>query len=519
MSIPKMFQSRGKRIASDTFPVTSFSCSLDETFAVRRESYPFGQQDSENQSLASISVKTEPILRSKDKQKTVLAVLLEYRDSEAAYVHDLHVARRYYAERLNGHVKKSEWKKVFHVFLELCQQATLFESEISKAFDEEIANMTEDIQVSVRLKPSVAKIFLKWLPKLSSVYSRYCLDQDEIVTIVDKWSNSPSMSDYLQECDSMAKIESKSWNLDSFLVKPMQRFLKYPLLLNQLYKSACLGMIQDYVLLGEACHQSELASQRANEMKRRRDIVVDALKAVTDTQEILVLSTDTISKKISKLKTSINVFYIPEHEYIVSLIQDLFSSYSHLVELRTSICEWIKYSRMHYTHMHAFVDSYVRFCKETPSIQKWVPISLELQNIAKGAILCLIEQCQKDVLKPMSKAIHYCRNPLYIADVWIQRASAFSKRRHSGLTIEADLESFPLLSNCLLEELPTLLSLARSTTDECIVAFSKSQATFYATVTKSLTPFVSLFSTVNFSNLRAIENLMDQTVNNSTKLV
>ncbi|EPY49623.1 RhoGEF Gef3 [Schizosaccharomyces cryophilus OY26] len=519
MSLPKMFQSRGKRIMSDTLPVTSFSCSLDETFATRRDSYGFGQQDSETQSLAGISVKTEPILRSKDKQKIVLAVLLEFRDSETAYVRDLHVARRYYAERLNGHVKKSEWKKVFQVFSELCQQATLFESEIRKAFDEEIANVAEEVQASMRIKPSVARIFLNWLPKLSSVYSRYCLDQDDIVKIVEKWSCSPSLSDYLQECDSMAKIESKSWNLDSFLVKPMQRFLKYPLLLNQLYKSASLGMIQDYVLLGEACHQSELASQRANEMKRRRDVVVDALNAVTDTQEILLLSTDTISKKISKLKTSINIFYVPEHENIVSLIENLFSSYSQLVALRTSICEWIKHSRMHYTHMHTFVDSYVHFCKETPSMRKWVPVSLELQSIAKGAILCLVEQCQKDVLKPMSKAIHYCRNPLYIADVWIRLATAFSKRRHSGLAIEADLELFPLLSNCLLEELPTLLSLTRRAADECIVAFSKSQATFFATVTKSLTPFVSSFSSVNFSNLKAIEDLMDQSVNNSTKSV
>lgn len=507
-----MFQSRGKRVVSDSLPIANSTHTLEDTLKLRPDwTIALSQHETETRSTrTSCSTTTESTIAMRSKQKAIISVLEEFRDSEAAYVHDLHVAQRYYADRLSDRVKKSEWKDVFEIFLVLCKQASLFEIEMHKSLNDEINYILDDQDACLKPKPSVAQLFLSWLPKLSAVYGRYCVIQENIGKKVEKWMKNSSISEYLQECDSMAKIESNSWNLDSFLVKPVQRFLKYPLLLNQLYRSASLGIISDYVLLGEACHKSEIASQRMNELKRRRDIIITALDSVSNSQEVLLLSTDSIDKKIAKLQNSTNIFYVPEHEPILAFVHQLSSSYTNLLNLRSAICDWLKFSRYHYLKFFTFVEAYSVFCKDTKSADKWALISVALDNIAKGAVLRLTEQCQTSVLRPISNGILFFRNPLCVTDVWIKKATAFSKRRQSQV-FEEDLESFPLLSNCLLEELPLFLEMARNVTDECILAFAQIQATFYDTIQKVLEPVVAKFNLTDHQDIPSIESIMDFT--------
>ena len=61
------------------------------------------------------------------------------------------------------------------------------------------------------------------------MYTTYCANQPKALAILDRLSKTPSFSDYLQE--SLLNPETRALTLFSFLIKPIQRICKYPLLL------------------------------------------------------------------------------------------------------------------------------------------------------------------------------------------------------------------------------------------------------------------------------------------------
>lgn len=65
---------------------------------------------------------------------------------------------------------------------------------------------------------------------------------------------------------------TNAWNLESLLIKPVQRILKYPLLLTQLL--ACTPKDHpDFNNLAMAAKEMSFVAGRLNDMKKRKDIV------------------------------------------------------------------------------------------------------------------------------------------------------------------------------------------------------------------------------------------------------
>ena len=62
-----------------------------------------------------------------------------------------------------------------------------------------------------------------------------------------------------------------SWDLNTFLIKPVQRVLKYPLLLKKILESTPTEHASQKVL-ERACRLSSDVAHDINEIKRRKDI-------------------------------------------------------------------------------------------------------------------------------------------------------------------------------------------------------------------------------------------------------
>lgn len=76
----------------------------------------------------------------------------------------------------------------------------------------------------------------------------------------------------VQECRLCASDLTGAWDLAALLIKPVQRILKYPLLLKQLL-DCTPNDHPDYGTLAVACSEISYVASRLNEMKRRREIV------------------------------------------------------------------------------------------------------------------------------------------------------------------------------------------------------------------------------------------------------
>ena len=61
------------------------------------------------------------------------------------------------------------------------------------------------------------------------MYTTYCANQPKALSALDRLSKTPAFAEFLQE--SLLNPETRALTLFSFLIKPIQRICKYPLLL------------------------------------------------------------------------------------------------------------------------------------------------------------------------------------------------------------------------------------------------------------------------------------------------
>ncbi|EEB07552.1 RhoGEF Gef3 [Schizosaccharomyces japonicus yFS275] len=420
----------------------------------------------------------------KSKTSNAICILLEMKESEQAYIHDLYVAKRFYAERLYPVLDKQEWRGVFGQFLPLCSVAARFAKDLCRAIDDEIALVRQNAASS----GLIAQQFLRWLPQLKDTYSRYCLVQDRCSEQVKKWLRDENLTSVINQCDSIAKIESSSWNLDSFLVKPMQRFLKYPLLLNQLYRASLTTASTNFALLAEACSETEQAAQCVNEMKLRQETVERALRHNSSRSIFKPRTAGRLQllKKMKGIQTSVSALYIPNHEQIVALIQELAYTHNCLLDFRNSVADYVNAARTHFNKLSDIIQCYGQVCKGPRNSLSWTNATNALENITRGAILRLYDDCHRMLDTFITPLLNIYERPLEVCGAWLQSGILFAKRRHARQDVGLELKDFPLLGNCLMDELPIFMQKAKQILSICVNTCAACQQRFLQTAHEQL---------------------------------
>ena len=140
--------------------------------------------------------------------------------------------------------------------------------------------------------PGVVKVaasFLKHAEAMKSVFNLYCLNHDKAETLLTKYESQLGTQKPLNQGLERIRIDIACFNLESILIKPVQRILKYPLILNELLKSTDddhsdkAGLREAVIVMGDI-------AAFINETKRRKDIV-EKYKTGEDSS---------LSRKISK---------------------------------------------------------------------------------------------------------------------------------------------------------------------------------------------------------------------------
>ncbi|CAO1637473.1 unnamed protein product [Sympodiomycopsis kandeliae] len=113
--------------------------------------------------------------------------------------------------------------------------------------------------------------------RIRSVYSSYCSKHEASISRLQQLSKTSRTADFLKECTDVARRYTNAWDLSSLLIKPVQRMLKYPLLLQQII-SATSPTHPDYTSLVAAAEEMQAIADFINELNRRRDIITQIVK-------------------------------------------------------------------------------------------------------------------------------------------------------------------------------------------------------------------------------------------------
>ncbi|KAB5581312.1 hypothetical protein PHYPO_G00174130 [Pangasianodon hypophthalmus] len=125
----------------------------------------------------------------------------------------------------------------------------------------------------------IGEVFIQAKCALEGVYKIYCYHHDEASALLKSYDTQEEAQQQFRTCICALKQiydqEGKSNLLDmgSLLIKPVQRVMKYPLLLAELQQATPIDH-PDNQPLQEALTTSKIINANINEFKRRKDIVM-----------------------------------------------------------------------------------------------------------------------------------------------------------------------------------------------------------------------------------------------------
>ncbi|XP_036428585.1 dynamin-binding protein isoform X2 [Colossoma macropomum] len=434
---------------------------------------------------ASAASTEDPEQRMLEKRSKVIEELLQ---TEADYIKDLRMCREEIIEPLKE-------KQVQNV-----------------DFDGLFGNIDSVIDLSSRLNEalqdtdSIGKVFLDFKSELEEVYKVYCQNHDDAISLLETYEKDENIQKHVLECLENLRGKTNYINLGSFLIKPVQRVMRYPLLLMELL-NATPESHHDRKQLEDAVLSVKEINGNINEYKRRKDLVVKYRKG----------DEDRLIDKISKLSMH-------------SIIKKSNRVSSHLKHL-TGISPQIK--------DEAFDEAEKRFRLQERLIKSFIrDISLYLQHIRESAsvkVLSAISFCdiyterQQQLDPERFQRAHRCisdkqftqfkeRTEALVISPLTQLLSMFAgphkliqkrfdklldydncKERADRLKdkrVQEELQiarnNYEALNAQLLDELPKFHRAAEELFTSCVRGFAQAQRDFIRLTLGELTPLLQL---------------------------
>ncbi|XP_019485644.1 PREDICTED: rho guanine nucleotide exchange factor 38 isoform X1 [Hipposideros armiger] len=171
---------------------------------------------------------------------------------------------------------------------------------------------TTDVEPAMQV---IGEVFLQIKGPLEDIYKIYCYHHDEAHSVLESYEKEEELKQHLSLCiQSLKKIyvqESKPNLLDmgSLMIKPIQRVMKYPLLLCELRNSTPPSH-PDFRALEEAFAAVKHINVNINEFKRRKDLVLKYKKNDEDESlkdKLSKLNIHSISKKSKRVTNHLKI--------------------------------------------------------------------------------------------------------------------------------------------------------------------------------------------------------------------
>ncbi|XP_072229981.1 dynamin-binding protein isoform X3 [Leuresthes tenuis] len=434
----------------------------------------------------------DPELRMLEKRSKVIEELLQ---TEGDYIKDLQMCVKEIIEPLqNKQLKNVDFEGLF--------------GNIDSVID-----LSQRLFVALQETDSIGKVFLEFKDELQDVYKLYCQNHDDAISLLESYEKDKSIQCHVIECLERLRAIYREWgktnyiNLGSFLIKPVQRVMRYPLLLTELL-GATPESHHDRSHLTKAAHAVKDINVNINEYKRRKDLVVKYRKGDEDTfiDKISKLSMHSIIKKSNRVSS-----HLKHLTGISPQIKD------------EAFDETEKKFRLQERLIKSFIRDislYLQHIRESASVKVLAALSFcdiytdrSLQDpecfprahrcISDKQFTQFKERTEALVINPLTQLLLMFAGPhkliqkrfdkLLDYDSCKERADRLKDRR-----VQEDLQvarnNYEALNAQLLDELPKFHSAAEELFTGCVRAFAQAQKDFMKTTLGELRPLLQVFS-------------------------
>ncbi|KAK4057697.1 hypothetical protein OIO90_001345 [Microbotryomycetes sp. JL221] len=315
----------------------------------------------------------------------------------------------------------------------------------------------------------IGEVFVEMIPRLQDVYSIYCARHHRAILRLQELE--PELRAYLQECEHLCHGRTALPNLSALLIKPVQRCLKYPLLLDQIL-ALTPDDHPDRDALRRANADALAMAEHINEYKKRSETVDRVVnnRPVSSRRDSSRSISSTVSKKFMrsthKAKTAIGLGDLGERDDMFDTLATLVeSTKGAVVRFSTEMKDWSRTSKLALDSQVTLVEGWIKL---------YAPIGSEMESPSYERLVVFQDEVLLPLIEgPWKELDHEIRNSLilktdHLLSLFDNPSRVIAKRndkqvdhiRYVKRKDPADRrgsEEFQLLTAQLLEELPRFL--------------------------------------------------------------
>ncbi|KPP67734.1 rho guanine nucleotide exchange factor 38-like [Scleropages formosus] len=188
-------------------------------------------------------------------------VIQELLQTESDYLNDLELCIREVVQPLRK-VQAVDAERLFTNMEAVCELS----GELLRSLQE--ATVERDLEAQL-----IGDVFIQAKAELEEVYKTYCCQHDEANTLLKSYEKDEEIKQHFTTCILALKGKPNLLDMGSLIIKPVQRVMKYPLLLGELWQTTPEDH-RDRQALEEALAAVKIVNININECKRRKDIVM-----------------------------------------------------------------------------------------------------------------------------------------------------------------------------------------------------------------------------------------------------
>ncbi|KAG0053694.1 hypothetical protein BGZ83_000578 [Gryganskiella cystojenkinii] len=350
----------------------------------------------------------------------------------------------------------------------------------------------------------VGEVFLQMMSRIRRIYSEYCKRQEASAQHLQDLDNRKDLKPFFDACTEKCKGKTTGWDLASLLIKPVQRVLKYPLLINQIH-ALTPSNHSDYENLVEVQKDMLLVAEEINEIKKRKDIVekIVGSKKKNDSDIVYVHASRAhgFNKKFARTTQQLRQAVGGSDVTVDILFEALLEKFNLQQRL---VREFAKYIQAWLISIKQYFDTQEAFALTLMEIYGMVPLHRNDEN--KSFILVqeyhkslaqfsktngreLESRLKKTVYKSIEHYLRLFSGPLQVMKKREKKLLDYDSVRgmkERGDTADKNMldsaNAYTAINEQLVEELPKFLGLTTQYFDIIVMEFSKVQMFFYAQV-------------------------------------
>ncbi|KIR38630.1 hypothetical protein I307_06251 [Cryptococcus deuterogattii 99/473] len=407
------------------------------------------------------------------------------------------------------------------IFLNLDQLAAVAE-ELAMKFEEAVGEEEEEGRDGEGGNDRMGEVFVSMVPKLQPLYSYFCARQSTASRHLQTLQSHPAHFTYLSQRWSSISTQTRAWNLDSMLIKPVQRITKYPLLFEDLLKMTT-PVHADYFKIREAKEMARGMAMEIDEGKRRKEAVENAIgkkKKVVGAQPTMKDTISIVSKTQGSKLLGLKRFRKDKPKTPSSSISDLVSppqipqsSLNQLSDLSArlfaldegvkkigqEIMLWTAAAKETLVAQDELVKTWLHVVQlepTDPTDQRLLEMRRVVDSIVSEGWGELSIEVKDQIMPILSNLVNSFINPRKVLskrsakhpEYTRYHAFRVSKRAPERETVQGALE-FVALHEQLIEELPAVLEGCLRILDIAVVGFARAQANYFQTTRDRLRAF------------------------------